>query len=126
MKQLWISVSLLAVIFVATLANAHYLEGFSLGLKDILAQAEMVAEQEDWAVAESLTQEALQKWESHDMYLYTMLRHSDADQVHTGFHEVMEFIRCQEGGEYSAANSRLIAQIELISQMEQFSLKNLL
>ena len=126
MKRLWFAVGVMAVLFTATLLNSRYLRNFSAGLTDRLVQAEVQAEAGNWEEAGRLTKEALDVWTSHDMYLYTVLRHSDTDQIHTGFREVQEFINCQEGGEYSAANARLISQVELLYAMEQFNLKNLL
>lgn len=126
MKRLWIAVALLAALFVSTLFSSQYLKSLATDLTGTLEQAETMAEQGDWSGAGRLTQEAQARWKNHDMYLYTMLRHSDTDLVETGFREVQEFIDCQEGGEYSAANARLIAQIELLYEMEQFTLKNLL
>ena len=126
MKRLWIALALLAVVFTGTLVSSHYLSDFSTQLTGLLEQAERKAEEGDWPGADRLTQEALDRWESWDFYLYTMLRHSDTDKVQTGFREVREFINCREGGEYSAANARLIAEIELLSEMEQFTLKNIL
>lgn len=126
MKRLWIAAALLAAVFTATLINSHYLGSLSSELSDLLTLAEQRAEDGDWEQADRLTKEALEIWNGHDLYLYTTLRHSDTDLVFTGFREVQEFINCQEGGEYSAANAKLIAQIELLWEMEQFSLKNLL
>lgn len=126
MKRLWISLAIMAVIFTAALVNSRYLETFSTSLVDLLTQAEIQAEREAWADAGRLTQEALTLWEGKEDYLYTVLRHSDTDEIFSGFREVTEFIHCQEGGEYSAANARLIAQVELLYKMEQFNLKNLL
>ena len=68
--------------------------------------------------------EKAQKAGSRDGYLHVTLRHSDTDLIHVGFQEVLEFIECQEGGEYSAANARLAAQIQLIYESEQLTLKN--
>lgn len=126
MKRIWISLSLLAVVFCAALVNAHYLEGICTELIDLLTEAEVLAEQDDWAGAEELTQEVIQRWESKDVYFHTVLRHAEIDQVQSGLRQVHEFIHWQEGGEYSAANAQLMTQIELISQMEQLSIKNLL
>ncbi len=126
MKRLWLAVGILCAVFAATLCSSFYLKGFTTDMTGLLTQAEAAAEAGDWARAEQLTEHSLDIWEKHDMYLYTFLRHADTDQVHTGFREVKEFLNCQEGGEYSAANARLIAQIELLYEMEQFSLKNLL
>ena len=124
MKRLWFAVALLAVVFTATLLNSFYLKDFSTDLMDMLTQAEVKAEEGDWAAAEALTGAAMEKWQGKEMYLYTLLRHADTDLVYTGFREVNEFISCKEGGEYSAANARLIAQLELLYGMEQFTLKN--
>ena len=55
-----------------------------------------------------------------------LLRHADTDEVSSSFQEVGEFITCREDGEYSAANARLIAQIRLLYEAEQLSLKNIL
>ena len=118
MKRLWFAVGVMAVLFTATLLNSRYLRNFSAGLTDRLVQAEVQAEAGNWEEAGRLTKEALD--------VCTVLRHSDTDQIHTGFREVQEFINCQEGGEYSAANARLISQVELLYEMEQFNLKNLL
>ena len=57
---------------------------------------------------------------------FSFLRHSDTDQIYTGFQEVLEFLTCQEAGEYSAANARLMTQISLLYEAEQFTLKNVL
>lgn len=39
---------------------------------------------------------------------------------------MLEFLTCQEAGEYSAANARLMTQISLLYEAEQFTLKNVL
>ena len=66
------------------------------------------------------------QWLSHDAYLHVLLRHSETDEIYIDFREVAEFIQCEEAGEYSAANARLIAQLELLSEAEQLTLKNIL
>ena len=119
MKRLWIAALLLAVLFGATLCNNLYLRGFTGALNALLEQAEARAETGDWEEARVLTEQALTQWQS-------LLRHSDTDQIYTGFQEVLEFLTCQEAGEYSAANARLMTQISLLYEAEQFTLKNVL
>ena len=92
----------------------------------LLEQAEARAETGDWEEARVLTEQALTQWQSRDSYLHILLRHSDTDQIYTGFQEVLEFLTCQEAGEYSAANARLMTQISLLYEAEQFTLKNVL
>ena len=117
MKRLWIAALLLAVLFGATLCNNLYLRGFTGALNTLLEQAEARAETGDWEEAHVLTEQALTQWQSRDSYLHILLRHSDTDQIYTGF---------QEAGEYSAANARLMTQISLLYEAEQFTLKNVL
>lgn len=126
MKRLWIAVALLLAVFCATMFNSHYLKGFTEELTQTLTRAEAAAEGGAWNEAESLTRQAYGHWEERGSYLHIMLRHSDTDQIHTGFQEVLEFITCREGGEYSAANARLMAQIGLLYEAEQLTLKNVL
>ena len=69
---------------------------------------------------------AAEKWEAQDAYLHVTLRHADTDSIYTSFREVVEFLDSREQGEYSAANARLIALIELLNESEQLTLKNIL
>lgn len=124
MKRLWIAVALLLAVFCGTLINNVYLRQLTGDLSQLLTRAEAVAERGDWQEARRLTEEADALWHSRDIYLHTLLRHADIDQIHVGFREVGEYITCQEAGEYSAANARLVTQIELLYEAEQLTLKN--
>lgn len=126
MKRLIFASAMLAAIFCAVLCSGRFLAQFTGSLSNLLTQAEQSAEQGDWADAEVLTRQARAQWERQDLRLHITLRHADIDQIHTAFQEVLEFITCQEAGEYSAANARLIAQLGLLCEAEQLSLKNVL
>ena len=95
MKRLWIAALLLAALFGATLCNNLYLRGFTGALNTLLEQAEARAETGDWEEAHVLTEQALTQWQSRDSYLHILLRHSDTDQIYTGFQEVLEVLTCQ-------------------------------
>ena len=117
------------VIFVDTHLIQKAVEGLQRAREEfqtLLEQAEARAETGDWEEARVLTEQALTQWQSRDSYLHILLRHSDTDQIYTGFQEVLEFLTCQEAGEYSAANARLMTQISLLYEAEQFTLKNVL
>ena len=126
MKRLWIACAILALLFAATLWNAGRLEHFTAGITDLLEQAGGEAKGEAWREAYALTRLAYDKWEERSTYLHITLRHSDADDIRAGFQEVLEFLQCREAGEYSAANARLIARLELLAEAEQLSLENIL
>lgn len=126
MKRIWIALALLLAIFGCAVYNGCYLGELTGEIGGLLTQAEAQAEAGRWEEAEKLTEAARRRWEEKDLYLHVTLRHSDADQVYTGFREVTEFLASREQGEYSAANAKLIAQLELLAEAEQLSLKNVL
>lgn len=126
MRRLWLSVALLAAIFGAALGNSLYLGTLTRELTGLLEEAEERAEAGDWEGADSLTQEALRLWRGRELYLYVTLRHADTNEVYTDFREVEGFLKEREEEEYPAANARLIAQLELLREMEHLDLKNVL
>lgn len=127
MRRFWISLSILAVLLCAALYNTHYLHNYTQELTTLLTQAEACVVEGDWDAASDKTEAALDRWKSRENYLHMVLRHADTDAILLDFQEVRQFIDHQEdGGEYSAANARLITRIGLLYEMEQFNLKNLL
>lgn len=126
MKRIVIAAAILVSIFLATLSHSFYISSFTQDLTTLLEEAEAKAEQQEWPSAMSLTQTAWDKWTASDAYLHILLRHTETDSIYIGFREVIEFIQRQEDGEYSAANARLIAELELLSEAEQLTLKNIL
>lgn len=127
MRRLWLSLSVLVLLFLATLYNSYYLNRYTQELVQLLTEAEACAVLDDWDAAADKTEAALDRWYSHETYLHMMLQHRDTDEVLLSFQEVRQLITHREdGGEYSAANARLITQIGLLSEMECLNLKNVL
>lgn len=126
MKRVWIAATILLAILAGTLAHSAYITTFTRELTVLLEEAEAKAEAEDWDAAARLTQDVCSRWQEKELYLHVALRHDETDVIYTGLREVVEFIQCQEGGEYSAANARLITNLELMAEAEQLSLKNVL
>ena len=127
MRRLWISVTILIVLFCLTMYNSHYLDSYTKELTTLLKQAEICVADGDWDAAADKTEAALDSWKNQETYLHMVLQHRDTDEVLLAFQEVQQLISHQEdGGEYSASNARLITQIELLYEMEQLSWKNLI
>ena len=126
MKRLWIAAALLAFLLGASLANAWYSQSLTGDMTDRLRQAQSLAEEENWDQAEAVTRQVYEDWQDHHFYLHTLMRHSDTDQVLRAFRQVLEYLRLQEPDQYNAANADLIAQLELLAEMEQPSAANVL
>ena len=122
-----VTLPILIALSALTLYNTHYLNSYTKEMTTLLKQAEHCAADGDWDAAADKTEAALDRWKCKESYLHTVLQHRDTDNVLLAFQEVRQLIAHQEdGGEYSAANAKLIAQIELLYEMEQLNWKNLL
>ena len=126
MKRLWIAAALLAFLLGASLANAWYSQSLTGDMTDRLRQAQSLAEGENWDQAEAVTRQVYEDWQDHHFYLHTLMRHSDTDQVLRAFRQVLEYLRLQEPDQYNAANADLMAQLELLAEMEQATVVNVL
>ena len=126
MKRLWIAAALLAFLLGASLANAWYAQRLTEDLGQRLRQAQALTQEENWDQAQSVTRQVYEDWQSHHFYFHTLMRHSDTDQVLRAFRQVLEYLPLQEPDQYNAANADLIAQLELLAEMEQPTLTNVL
>ena len=126
MKRLWISLLLLCAVFLGFWGNVRYLSSLASELSDLLTQAQTYSQNGDWAQAQHLTEQALSRWEEHELYLHSTLHHADTDEIFLAFRQVTGFLHHREEGEYSSANRVLIGRIQLLAEQEEFNLKNLL
>ena len=126
MKRLYIAAALLALLLGLSLVNGWYSERLTGEMREQLRQAQIQAEQGNWTQAESLTRQAYLDWQRDHFYFHTTMRHSDTDQVLRAFRTVLEYLQLQEPDQYNAANADLMAQLELLAEMEQASVVNVL
>lgn len=126
MKRLWMAAALLALLLGASLGNAWYAQDITNNMRRQLCQAQMEAEQGEWGRAEALTRQVYEDWQNRHFYFHTTMRHSDTDQVLRGFRTVLEYVQLQEPDQYNAANADLMAQLELLAEMEQATITNVL
>ena len=126
MKRLYIAAALLLLLLGASLGNGWYARKVTGEMCQELRQAQLLAEVEDWSQAESITRQVYEDWQGRHFYFHTLMRHSDTDQVLRAFRQVLEYLRLQEPDQYNAANADLMAQLELLAEMEQASVVNVL
>lgn len=125
MKRLWLALALLLAMLGTSIWNARCLDRFTADLSGTLLQAEAMAFAGQEEQAGALTAQARSRWMEHSPYLHVVLRHSDTDEVQTGFDEALRLLSCGELGEYAAANARLTGRLRLIAEAEQLNLENL-
>ena len=126
MNRLWICTAVVLALLGTTMANSRYIDRTVKLLTDDLSYAHSEAHQGNWSKASRLTGQALERWTEHDAYLHIMLPHRDIDEILLIFREVEQYLALEEADQYNAANAKLVAQLELLSEMEQLTLKNVL
>ena len=126
MKRFWFALALMAVLCAAGLANGLYAQSLSDSLINRLDEAQDLARLSQWNKASQLTVQAYDEWQKHHFYLHTSMRHSDTDEILRAFRSVLEYLEIRELDQYTAANADLVAQIQLLAEMEQASVVNIL
>ena len=126
MRRLWIAAGLVGLLLAASLANACYAQKITDDMGRRLERAQELAQGEDWGEAERITRQVFQDWEERHFYFHTLMRHSDTDEILRAFREVLEYLEVREIDQYRAANADLVAQLELLAEMEQATLVNVL
>ncbi len=126
MKRLWIAVGLAAVLLAGSLANAWYAQKLCDSLWQRLDRAQALVTEDRWEEAAAVTREVYEDWQGSHFYLHTVMRHSDTDQILRAFRTVLWYLELEELDQYAAGNADLIAQIQLLAEMEQASVVNVL
>ena len=126
MRRLWIAAGLVGLLLAASLANAWYAQKITDDMGRRLERAQELAQGEDWGEAERIPRQVFQDWEERHFYFHTLMRHSDTDEILRAFREVLEYLEVREIDQYRAANADLVAQLELLAEMEQATLVNVL
>lgn len=126
MKRLWIAVGILLLILGTALGTGWWANQFTGDLTDRLEAAQELAGRGQWEKADEVTQQAYQLWQSKQFPLHVLMRHADTDQIYMSFREVEQFLNLREPDQYAAANAQLIAQLELLAEMEAPTLENVL
>ena len=126
MRRLWAAAAILALLLAGSLANGWYAQRLTDRMGERLSRAQQLAGQGAWTEAETLTRQAYDDWQGHHFYLHIVMRHSDTDDIGKAFRAVLEYLPLQEPDQYNAANADLIAQLELLAEMEQATVVNVL
>ena len=126
MKRLICAVVILCFVFGITLYSSRYLAGLVGGYSHELTLAGELAQQGMWRQALEKTQTVFADWEERDFYMHVLLHHSDIDAIRLTFHEVQEYLKLAEPDQYTAANAKLVEQLQLLIESEQLTVKNVL
>lgn len=91
-----------------------------------LQQAQAAAAAENWPDAAAILSDSYTDWYAHQVYLHIVSRHDAVDDAEAMYKRAMAFAAAQEPSEFQAELAGLRSQLHLLSEMERFSIQNIL
>ena len=125
MRQLGISVGILAVMVALLSWNVIKVDRLTQPMLEELAQASAAAQADDWPAAEALTQQTQARWEQGMHHLRFVQIHDAIDEVTLLLREAQGYLREQKTGEYLSVLGKLTGKLEAIQEQERVSAENL-
>ena len=118
--------ALLAVILAFCLWNSAAMTGHTDRWRAQLAQAEALAQAEDFSGAAALLADSYRDWSRHQTYLHIVTEHDAVDDAEAMYRRCAAFAAAEEPSELLAELADLDDQLRLLAEMERFSIKNVL
>lgn len=118
MKQIWFPVILLFLLLLFCTAAMYFTCCYTEHVLSLLHEGERLAAESRFAEAAEQIEEASRFWASHAGFFGVVLRHTEADNVRTGFQAVLAYAVHENEDEFFGACSELTAAISHIADME--------
>ena len=126
MKGYRMPVGVLAALLLCSIWNAHILSGRSRHLLAQLDRAEQCAHARHWTQAADIMEAGYRDWHSRRTYLHIVSRHDASDGADILYRHCVLYARAGDGLNFLAELQALREQIETLTEMEQFSVGNIL
>ena len=116
----------LVVILAFALWNSAAMTGRTDRWRAQLAQAEALAQTEDFSGAAALLADSYRDWSRHQTYLHIVTEHDAVDDAEAMYRRSQAFAAAREPSELQAELSDLRDQMRLLAEMEKCSIRNIL
>lgn len=124
MKRLLLAVLILCATVGAAIWNTQRLDGFTSQMISLISQAGQAAGEERWEDTSALLDQAQTLWEGNTAYLHVTLRHADIDAITLSLSQLRQYTLGRDGNQWRICASNLSLQLQLLSEMEALTLKN--
>lgn len=91
-----------------------------------LQTARAQAQSDNWPAALATLEAGYADWSSCQTYLQIVTQHNVANNAESMYHRAMAFAMTGESSEFQAEIADLMDQLQLLAEMEKFSLGNIL
>lgn len=125
-KGLLIPAALLGAILAFCLWNGAVMAGHTARWRAQLEEADRRVLLEDWEGAAAAIRASCADWTERQTYLHCVTGHDAVDDAEAMFRRCLAFAERREDSELRAELADLRAQLRLLAEMEEFSLRNVL
>lgn len=125
-KGLLIPAALLGGILAFCLWNGAAMAAHTARWRAQLEEADRRVQAGDWAGAAAAVHESYADWSARQTYLHIVTGHDAVDDAEAMYHRCAAFAEREEDSELRAELADLRDQLRLLSEMEEFSLRNVL
>lgn len=125
-KGLLLPAALLGAILAFCLWNSAVMTAHTDRWRDQLEEADRLVRLEDWAGAAAAIRAGYADWTGRQTYLHCVTGHDAVDDAEAMYHRSLAFAEREEDSELRAELADLRAQLRLLAEMEEFSLRNVL
>jgi len=126
MKQVWIGLGLLAVLFFGGIWVGSGLEqAHEQQIRD-LEQARIAAMEENWNRAEAHLTRAQKQWDERRNLTAALYRHDELDQIDVHFAQLEAQLACRDRTAFCGSCALLAQNLQNLPQAHSFHWRNLL
>lgn len=125
MKKGLLCILFLVVIFSLCLLNIHVVVRKTSAIVDILHESENYALNDDREMAKKKLLEAQELWQKDKLYYYSVLRHSETEDIFSYFEISIGSINAGNLEDFICHCQELQAHLGLIQETEKFTLSNI-
>ncbi len=126
MKTFTIPVGVLAVLLAFSLWTGRFVEKNTELWVGQLEAVDDTARQEEWQEALRQLEGVHGSWEEHQTFFHTIMNHDDLDEAEALFVEALAVCEEMDDADFHPLLSRLMKQLELLSEAHSISIKNIL
>ncbi|MDE7262719.1 MAG: DUF4363 family protein [Oscillospiraceae bacterium] len=126
MKYFYIPACILTVILGFSLWTGWYVEGRTEYWSALLEQADQAGREEDWEAARSQMEQIYADWQGSQTFFHIIMEHSELDEAEDLFSGAFAMCREEDDADFHQLLAQLLKQLELLSETQQTSVKNIL
>lgn len=115
MRRFWIGIVILTVTLALGITVSALMPGLHKPIEQHLRSAVSAAQEEDWATAEKLTEEAARRWERCRSFTASVADHAPMESIDSGFAQVLAFLQQRDTEEFAAACAFLARSVQAMA-----------